>query len=182
MEMITVALSALALVVSVAGVVVSYLVARKYGDLAALKAARELHEEDARKARVLVLRSLLNEAARVRKIGESNATVRIGVIAPVARLPVTAFKTAFVSGTPGLQAGEELLQAVADYLACADSVNGLIDVYPAAVAGRGNRSLGTPGNAEYVVEQVADICRDKLPGMLDRLEHALREEINASSA
>ena len=42
-----------AIVVSVVGVIVSYVVARKYGDVAALKASRKLHEEDARKARLI---------------------------------------------------------------------------------------------------------------------------------
>jgi hypothetical protein len=45
MEVLSIVFSAVALVIAIAGVVVSYVVARKYGDVAGQKAARKFAEE-----------------------------------------------------------------------------------------------------------------------------------------
>lgn len=66
---VAVVLSVLSLIVSVVSVIVAYLVAVKYGDMAAVKATRKFHEEDVARARVAALQSLRNEVVRIRKFG-----------------------------------------------------------------------------------------------------------------
>jgi len=112
--------------------ILSYIVAKKYGDLAAVDATRKLYEEDAKRARLNALRSLINEVARIQKLAEHNSQLDPDQQSqPVARMPVSAFETAFVSGALVSRASQELLDAVADYLVCADSISPLVDIYVA---------------------------------------------------
>jgi len=166
-----------AIVVSFVGVIVSviasYVLARKYGDVAALNASRKLHEEDARRARLVALRSLLNEVKRIRgAVAHNSALDTSSQLQSIARMPVAAFETAFVSGTRGLDVGDELLQAVTDYLVRADAINSLVDLYPSSVAGYG---IGGPKPAEVAVEIVA-VSGQELCQILDQLETRLQEE------
>ena len=66
---------------------------------------------------------------------------------------------------------EELLQAVTDYLACADSVNSLVEIYPASIS-------GTSGTAysSYVIERVVEQSKELL-GVLEKLGPLLNAEI-----
>jgi len=61
-------LSALQVVVPIIGVlfsgIPSFIVASRYGDMAAVRATRKYHEEDARRARAATLLSLGNEVSR----------------------------------------------------------------------------------------------------------------------
>jgi hypothetical protein len=167
--------STVGIIVSIAGVIVSYIVAKKYGDLAAVEASRKLHEEDARRARLVALRSLLNEVERIRKVAEHNSGLAPPQVAePVTRVPTTAFETAFVSGTSNIDGSPELLEAVTDYLACADSVNSLVDIYVA-----GTTSAGGAG-AHRVTEsarKIVEYCENNLLEILDRLKTFLQREL-----
>jgi hypothetical protein len=181
METVNIALSGL-LIAAVSGLL-SYIVAKKYGDLAGIEASRRLHEEDMKKARLTAIRSLLNEAERIRKIANHNRQLdKFGTIQAVIRLPMAAFETAFVAGRPGLDVSEELVKAVTDYLVCADSVNSLIDIYPASMAsprGSDGAIMGVAGTsrAEFVIQQVIEISAHELPEILERLRILLQEEI-----
>ena len=164
-----------AFVVSVIVGILSYIVARRYGDLAAVEASRRLHEEDARRARLMALRSLLNEVERIRKVAEHNSGLAPQETAlSVTRVPTIAFETAFVSGTSNIGGSSELLVTVTDYLACADSINSLVDIYVA-----GTTSAGGEG-ARRVTDSARKIvgkCKDDLPKILDSLKTFLQREL-----
>jgi len=164
-----------AIIVSIAGIIVSHRVAKKYGDLAAVDASRELHEEDTREARLTAFRSLLNEVKRISGVVDHNSKLNTNSqMQPIVRMPVAAFETAFVSGKPGLDASEELLQAVTDYLVCADSINSLVDIYPFSVAGHGTGTI----EPREIARQVVKASKQKTHEVLERLRVYLQEEIS----
>lgn len=110
--------------VLLANSIIAYLLARHFGDVAGTRAAIQFEKEKEAKARAAGLRSLCNEVGRIRKLVLHNR----GSTSPVG-LPTAAFETAFVSGTPGVSAGDELLDAVTDYLVCADRMNVCVAAY-----------------------------------------------------
>jgi len=116
-------------VISLAGVAVSlvgaWLIAKKYGDMAGTLAARRFQEEDAKRAGVTAFQSLINEVVRIREVANHYQSPDFDTASGVPKLPVTALETAFVSGSPGLVAGEGLVKAVSEYLVLADSINWL---------------------------------------------------------
>ncbi len=174
MEVASLVLSIFAVLVSIAGIIVSYCVAKKYGDLAAVDATRRFHEEDAKRARLTALQLLVNEVERIQKVVDHNRQLEsIAKIQSVTRMPVAAFETAFVSGERGLSVSKELLQAVTDYLACADSINSLVDIYPASITKLGTQ-LDRTGD---IIQQIVEASEHKLPENLERLRTYLREEI-----
>ncbi len=178
MEIVSIIISILAFTVSVASIFVSYLVAKRYGDVAGTHAARKYQEQDAARAHIAALRSLLNEAARIRKLADGNSVVtQTGGIGMV-RMPVTAFETAFVSGRPGLSVSSDLLDAVTDYLTEADAINSLIDTYLwlAPAVGAADYATSARSNA---VDRVKDIS-NKLSETLDRLDACLKSELEAA--
>ena len=179
MALASLVISIFAIIVSIAGIIVSYRVAKKYGDLAAVEATRRFHEEDLKRARLTALQSLVNEVARIRKLAEHNSQLAPSQPAqPVARMPVAAFETAFVSGAPGLEVSLELLDTVTDYLACADSINSLVDIY---VAGTPSGESASASRLRKAVEQMKEICASTLPEILDRLRDALQRELETAS-
>jgi hypothetical protein len=166
------------IVIAVIGILLSYIVARKYGDVAAVRATRKYHEQDLRRARLGALQSLKNEVERIRKAAAHNADLQPN--APphdIARLPANAFETAFVSGRPGLSVGSDLLAASMEYLARADSINSLVDIYLVALGGEASRIAG---ERKQAVEKVAQVCTDVLPDILDRLSALLQVELKKS--
>jgi len=166
--------SILALLVSLVGVIVSYIVARKYGDVAALSASRKLHEEDTRKARLTALRSLSNEVMRIRVLVDFNKALDPNTqMHSIARMPVAAFESAFVSGTQSLDVSDELLHAVAVYLVWADGINSLVDIYPFSIAGYGTGGV-KPGD---IAREIATDSEKEILGALHLLETSLQKEI-----
>lgn len=156
-------------------IIVTIVVAVAFGDMAAVYATRRFQEKEAKRARLTALQSLVNEAERIQKVTDHNRQLNKGTpIQDVTRMPVAAFETAFVSGGRGLDAGNELLQAVTDYLACADSVNSLVDIYPASIAGIGGSGTGY---SKHIIEKIVETSEHKLPQNLERLRTYLREEI-----
>lgn len=156
-------------------IIVTIIVAAALGDIAAVYATRRFQKKEAKRARLTALQSLANEVERIQKVADHNRQLNNGTpIQAVTRVPVAAFETAFVSGGRSLDAGNELLQAVTDYLACADSVNSLVDIYPASIGGIG--TSGT-GYSSYVIEKIVEASKHKLPENLERLRIYLREEI-----
>jgi hypothetical protein len=154
-------------VISLAGVAVSlvgaWLIARKYGDVAGTLAARRFQEEDAKRARVTAFQSLINALARIRGVVEHYQSPAFSVGRGVPKFPVTAFETAFVSGSPGLAASSELLDVVNNYLIAADSINSFIDI-----------CLTKGGDWSRQIKQACT----PLPGILDRLEDCLQRELS----
>lgn len=161
----------------------SYLFAKHFGDVAGQKAARAYAEEETMKARIIAIKSLLNEAQRARDLAKKNSEL---VVADsvyntrgAVRMPVSAFETALVSrestlldearDAPDL---DELLAAIREYLTEAYAINALIEVRLAAII-----SYGTG------LEQRTDATReikaksDGLPETLDRLKKCLRHAL-----
>lgn len=180
-------LSALQVVVAVIGIfvavigicfsgIVSFIVARWYGDMAAVRATRKYHEEDARKARAATLLSLRNEVSRIQKAAEHNSQLN-PAHSPhdIARIPTAAFETAFVSGRPGLDVSPDLLDASTEYLTCADSINSLIDAYLSALGGESSQMVDVRNEA---VRKIAKACGDTLPNILGRLSTCLQRELD----
>lgn len=160
------------LIVSLVSLAISLYVAsylqRKYGDVAGVLLDWEFQKKETRGARVAALQSLRNEVARIRKLGQYySEKFGTGEI-PTPKMPVAAFETAFVSGSPSLSAGEELVDAVCDYLVRADSVNSVID-----------RWLGRGGRAADVKSACNPHSEPPLSEILNRLDDCLKRELEA---
>jgi hypothetical protein len=112
----------------VVSLAVAWLVAKYYGDMAAAKATREYQEELAKRARVAALQSLMNEVGRIERVVEHYLSIA-GRYGGMPRMPMTAFETAFVSGSPGVAADERLMRAVGEYLCVADTINSYVDMF-----------------------------------------------------
>ena len=176
---ISIVISILAFIVSVVSIYVSYLANKRYGDVAGTLITIKNQEQDAARARVTALRSLLNEVARIRKLADRNSEVvtQTGGIGMV-RMPVTAFETAFVSGSPGLSVSSDLLDAVTDYLTEADTINSLIDTYLWLAPAVGAATYATSARSD-AVNRVKDIS-NKLSDILKRLDERLKSELEAA--
>jgi hypothetical protein len=153
----------LSVVSLVVNMVVVYLVARMYGDVAGAKAARKFQEEDAKRARRAVFQSLRNEVVRIRKLAEYYRTPDTSA---VPKAPVAAFETAFVSGSPALAARKELVDAVCDYLVRADRINSFVDMYLHSL------------DKGVTFSDIIMAC-DPLPEILKRLDDCLRRELES---
>jgi hypothetical protein len=160
---IAIVLSVLSLVVSVVAVIVGYVTARKYGDMAAVKATRKFHEEDIARARVGAFQSLTNEVVRIRELAKYYEEPREWALP---KMPTTAFEKAFVSGSPGLAASGELVKVASEYLVLASRINLMVDMY---LADR-NQPSGV---------RLPDIRRfcTSLSEVLDRLSDCLNREL-----
>lgn len=159
-------------IIVVVGTVTSVVIAKLYGDMAALKAGWKLHEAEVREAKRTALRSLLTEVGRARKVGRRNAESQSSTSLIVTRLPVDAFSTAFSAGPPGVSVGEDLLEWVSDYLPLADEINCLVDRFASLVT----TAVGC-GSRTVTVRKIGVRCRDDVPKILVALEACLRLEL-----
>ncbi|MFB0537194.1 MAG: hypothetical protein ACETWR_19710 [Anaerolineae bacterium] len=114
----------------VVGAIVSFFLAKYYGDVAGTKAAIEFEREKAAQAHIVALHALLNEIVRIRDLADHNSKlVRYSdALQSVVRLPVTAFETAFLSKESSLLAEDEPnlsepMASVTAYLTEAYSIN-----------------------------------------------------------
>jgi hypothetical protein len=170
-------LSMLALLVSIASVIVAYF----RGDMAAVKASRKLHEEDLRRARLAVLQSLRSEVDRVERAIDLNleqlSSNDSEVVIALVRTPAGAFETSFVSGEPGVEAGEDLIEGVTQYLVYADAINRLIDSYSTAIR------LASDGSSLWRdwQKQIGSLSREKVLPILEKLKSCLKDRIEESS-
>jgi len=92
------------------------------------------------------------------------------------RLPISAFETAFF-GHPALDVSTALVDAVNEYLSSAHLVNSLIDQYFATIA---MRPPGTESGASDRMRRL-QVCWQKLPGTLKRLDTLLERELEAQT-
>jgi hypothetical protein len=156
-------------------IAVSFSTAKRYGDVAGTLAARRFEEEDARKARNLALKALLNEIGLVRKLAKSNTITetKFPAFRGVARIPVAPFETAFISGRPALDVRNQTLDAVTEYLSNAYYVNALIDIYLTTPLGAGSAAMSY---ARYILKRVEETCT-ALPDVLDRMKACIEQEL-----
>jgi len=175
----SIVISLFVLVISGVGVYISYLVAKRYGDVAGAHAARKFSEGDTARARITAIQSLLNEVTRIRKLADRNSQLARQVrTKAIVRMPVTAFETAFISGSPGLSVSPKLLDAVTDYLTEADAINSLIDTYLWLAPAIGTSEAAAFGRGD-AVDQIKDICK-RLSEILNRLDTYLTSELEAA--
>jgi hypothetical protein len=154
--------------------VISIVVAVVFSDVAAVFTTLAYQRKQAKKARLTSLCSLVNEVERIEKVTYRNTQLKPReTIQPVTRLPVAAFETAFVSGRPGLVVREELKQVVADYLVRADSINSLIDIYPASIS-----RIGTGGTSYtgHIIDKIIGESMELIE-VIKRLKSLLDTEV-----
>ena len=151
----------------VVNVIIAFLVAKWYGDVAGTEAARRFQEEDAARARVAAFQSLISAVGRAREVVDC---IMDGVSATIPRMPTAAFEVAFVPGWPGLPASPKLVDVVNDYLVIADSMNFAFDLYVSRGGGEWANHMGTrPLVFESSGESIVEV--------LDRLEDYLEREL-----
>ena len=165
--------SIIALLVAVGA---SFIVAKRYGDLAGAAAAISYEEEKSRRARVAAFRALLNQVDLAEKLAQANAEGHsiLEKSRGLVRLPVQAFETAFVSGEPILSDDRELLSAVNDYLTEAYIINSVISLHLSHETGPGNSETTRTG--QQTVDQVRKACR-ALPQILTTLRGQLKADL-----
>jgi hypothetical protein len=170
MDVITLIVSSVvAFITLIISSVVAFFLAKHFGDVAGTKAAIEFEKDKAAKARVAALQSLLNEVERIRKLAKHNSDSK-----PKVKMPTAAFEAAFVSGTSGLAVSPDLLNAVTDYLVCADRINMSVDIYVSETPSAGGSSRGRMDDAS---QDIRELCSDTLRGILDQLSYALQREL-----
>jgi hypothetical protein len=174
---------------------ISFLLAKKYGDLAGTKAAIDFEKEKAEQARITTIKSLLNEVDRIRTFTDHNSTLARDSqkVQGVVRMPVAVLETAFLSGdsslsinssvdfdgtpvdpaTPGIYLRAEPLASATDYLAEAYSINTLIDIYLGLVRGLSSQEQAQRGEA---INGIIDKSK-ALYQPLARLEKYLNREL-----
>lgn len=167
---VSIVLSVASTLISIASIVISVYVAKKYGDVAGAARMIQYEQERTVQARISTLRSLINEVERIRKLVEHNSQSK-----PALRVPTIAFEAAFISGQSGLVPSQELLSAVTDYLTYADTINTWIGVYSVAM-------LSTQGAAQTQAMdaslEIKRLCTDWVPSVLERLGEVLQCELD----
>jgi hypothetical protein len=93
----------------------------------------------------------------------------------IVRMPVAAFEAAFVSGSRCLSDSPDLLDAVTDYLAEADTINLLIDTYFSLAPAIGTNQAAISGR-EDALSRIRDTSK-RVPEILDRLDMCLKSEL-----
>ena len=95
----------------------------------------------------------------------------------LSRMPTVAFETAFVSGSPSVSASPELLDAVNDYLAVADTFNTLVDLImsrsdrdPYSVANTSSRIRSGDRGIFEILDWLSDCLHRELEEAQRRLE------------
>jgi hypothetical protein len=87
----------------IVGLLASYYIARRFGDLAGTDAATKYEEEKEKRERVAALQALLNQVGLATKIAQENARQNYTGYAPLVRIPTHAFEEAFVSNKPAVR-------------------------------------------------------------------------------
>lgn len=152
----------------------AFFTAKWYGDVAASKATREYEEKKTARARIDAIQSLLNEVERIRKLVKHNSQLAPQLWSqPIARMPVAAFETVFVTGV-GIEFTPELWDVVTDYLTAANSINLLAEIY---VAGTPSGESSASDRMREAVKKTKEICANELPKVLDRLNESLQGEV-----
>jgi hypothetical protein len=165
-----------ALLVTVIGAIASIIVAWKYSDVAAGKAAKKYAEEQAKNARTILLKTLLNVIGRIRVCARHNSNLQTerGLRPPV-NLPTAAFEAAFFSKEAVLLVDPEtvsdsaLLDCVTYYLAIAEGHNAMVE------ADRVLRSSSAINQSmEGYTTQIEQGFNDSFTELINQLEEHLR--------
>jgi hypothetical protein len=166
---VSIVLSVASILVSIASIVISVYVAKKYGDVAGAARMIQYEQERGVHARISTLRSLINEVDRIRKLVEHNSQSK-----PALKVSTAPFEIAFISGQSGLAPGQELFNAVIDYLTYADIINTWISVCLAAMPSTQGAARTQAMDASLEIKR---LCTDSVPPILDRLKDALQREM-----
>jgi len=164
--------------------IASGLVAWKFGDLAARKATRKYHEEQADRVRRLALQSLQNEIQRVERLAAHNRGLldkSDGLRRFPVRLPTTAFETALLStdfdllGDLEKHVSTKLLNSVISFLAQADSINSDIKLLFAIAPGAPHKDWS--GREVEILKWIQQQSGE-IEGVLRMVEEALSEALS----
>ncbi|MBC8444946.1 MAG: hypothetical protein H8D77_02365 [Chloroflexi bacterium] len=119
-------ISGAGLIISVLGILASFLIARHYGDLAAFRAAKKHEEEKDVERREKVLTALRTQVQALPRINEGNQSA-LGAdhLLPMP-YPVLPFEMAVFSDG-AIPLSDETIQTVSDYLLKARQLNALIE-------------------------------------------------------
>jgi hypothetical protein len=166
-------------------VIVSGLVAWKSADIAAQRATRKYHEEQADRVRRLALKSLRNEVQRVERLASHNRSLldkSDGLRRFPVRLPTIAFETALLSTDFDLMGDLEkhistkLLNAVISFLAQADSINSDIKLLFAIAPGAPHKDWSgrEVGILKWIQQQ-----SEEVESVLRMVDEALSEALTS---
>lgn len=167
-------ISIISLVLSGLNIVILVYTAKRYGDVAGTIRIIQYEQEKATRARVVAIRSLINEVERIRKLVEHNSQSQ-----PILTLPTAAFEMAFLSGQSGLISDQKLLDIATSYLTYADIVNTWINTR----SGDTSNTLGiTHPEVIKASLEVKRLCTDFVPPILEQLKAALQDELDKEPA
>jgi hypothetical protein len=164
-------------------IIVSGLVAWKSGGIAAQRATRKYHEEQAYRVRRLALQSLRNETQRVERLAAHNRGLldkSDGLRRFPVRLPTMAFETALLStdfdllGDRQDQVSTKLLNSVISFLAQADSINSDIKLLFTIAPGAPHKDWS---GREIEILRWIQQQSEEIDGVLRMVDEALSEAL-----
>lgn len=122
------------LIIALIGIAISVYVARKYGDVAGTKAAIEYEKEKDKKSHQIATYALINQVNVAKEVAKKQQTVHSGdIFAPITKMPVTSFETAFLNGKDSFMANHVVmkkdLDLISRYLSKAYCVNASVDIH-----------------------------------------------------
>jgi len=170
---------------------ISYIIAKKFGDVAGTDAAIEYEKTKAEQARITAIKALLNRVVIIRNLADYNSSLQKGTgrIQCVLRIPVAGLETAVfpnnvpestivVTNKEDYECPPELLASVRTYLIQAYSVNGLVDMYIELARDLGGTAVNS--RRDELITEIIDKSRGLLP-VLDQLEAHLDNHLKASN-
>ena len=167
--------------IGIVSMIASGFVAWKAGSIAARKATRKYHEEQADRARRLALQSLRNEVQRVERLASHNRGLldkSDGLRRFPVRLPTMAFETALLStdfdllGNRQDRVSTKLLNSVIAFLAQAESINSDIKLLFAIAPGLPHKDWS---GREVEILRWIQRQSEEIEGVLRTVDEALSE-------
>ena len=157
------------------------------GSMASTWASVQLERKRRELGRENTLRALTNEVKRIQAVAWYVANMGTGFATAMPQMPTRSFEQALFSGGNVINAGEDLLVGVTEYLKAADVINSLAKIVIAT------SNLDTQSRASTVrrealkkaVDMSARLAAPRGPAvgppeerLLDRLARLLREELD----
>jgi len=166
------------LIISIVGIVVSYFVARRFGDVAGTKAAIKHEEEKTAERRKKILVALHAQVESLPRINTHNQTATDKHGPPKHLLPIpypiVPFETAIFSEN-GISVGDKTIQAATDYLLKARELNVLIE----ALQNEHLSSIASgpqPANKAPTQQFIYDQAKTEMPQRIQSLMTCIESE------
>lgn len=181
-EVVNLAGLGVTVVLSIFGILVSYLVARKYGDLAGAKAADEYERQRESKRTIRILKALILETKRAKQVAKHNAVLAENESPPRPRgfieFRLAPFDIVF-SGEVGLS--DKAMEVIGEFLLQAEHVNSLLLAFRSPLP---TLAIANEDDRTAYLERVKEYCggvdgRTRIPELLEELGNCLSEELKA---